>query len=124
MYASIKLSAITTILLFIGFILKGVNPAYSFLPVLPQLIAAIIISYYEYRHQTPIFKFPLALALPAIGAYIGTLFGFVAVLASASSINDGSSLAGVGFINAFAGFIKFGFIGAIVGIVMHFTKGK
>ena len=94
----------------------------SFIVVLPQLPFVALISYYEFKHKSSIFSFPVILSSPAVSSHIGTLFGVFAAIKELNVTSSDSDIVGAAIGNSIAGFLTMAFIGLTAGLLIHFTQ--
>ncbi len=104
MYATLKLLMYSAFILIALLFLYGVNPLLAIFVLIPQSVIAIVISYFEYKHKVAINRFPVILSSPALGAYLGTCFGFLAAVRGLVMENLESDIAWYSFASALAGF--------------------
>ncbi|NNJ73025.1 MAG: hypothetical protein HKP09_07570 [Enterobacterales bacterium] len=119
MYATLKLLAVTALVLIITYVFVGINPSLAILPILPQALVAVTISYYEYKHNKVILEFPAILSHSAIGGYIGSLFGFLTAITLAIQGNiDVGPVEGA--LQGWWGVISLGILGTVIGAIVHY----
>ena len=63
MYSTLKLLAGTTVILFVSFVISGLNPLYCFIVLVPQTFVALPICYYERKYGVRIVAFPKNLSI-------------------------------------------------------------
>ena len=121
MYATLKLLAVTTLILITTYIVVGINPVSALIPVLPQAIVGITISYSERKHNRYVLDFPVMLSYSAIGGYVGSLYGFLTAMSLAlqGNINVGPV---EGALQGWWGVISLGIAGTVIGAIVHYGK--
>jgi NADH:ubiquinone oxidoreductase subunit 6 (subunit J) len=124
MYATLKILGVMLIVLFMALLITGHNPLYALVVLLPQAFVAGPICYFEYRHRMRVIDHPIILSSPALAGYVGTLFGFIAAMYKVINGGSQSEVVTHGLLSAYSGFMKFAFVGLIIGAVIYFGKNK